>query len=129
MIRRPPRSTRVRSSAASDVYKRQAMRCDREGRHAGERNQHAGGEDRPRQSPARPRSPGAHPLLGATVLEVPSTRPEALTARTWKKAAAGAGIVVSKPVCGVVETAVMCAALEPVSSCQEATVVAPFQLA
>src|SRR5665811_2627717 len=28
MIRRPPRSTRVRSSAASDVYKRQAHRCD-----------------------------------------------------------------------------------------------------
>src|SRR5665811_2620050 len=26
MIRRPPRSTRVRSSAASDVYKRQTMR-------------------------------------------------------------------------------------------------------
>ncbi|WP_460379553.1 hypothetical protein, partial [Staphylococcus aureus] len=25
MIRRPPRSTRVRSSAASDVYKRQAL--------------------------------------------------------------------------------------------------------
>ena len=25
MIRRPPRSTRVRSSAASDVYKRQGM--------------------------------------------------------------------------------------------------------
>src|SRR5665811_2459684 len=30
MIRRPPRSTRVRSSAASDVYKRQAM--DKRGR-------------------------------------------------------------------------------------------------
>src|SRR5665811_2607430 len=28
MIRRPPRSTRVRSSAASDVYKRQAFRRD-----------------------------------------------------------------------------------------------------
>ena len=28
MIRRPPRSTRVRSSAASDVYKRQANNCD-----------------------------------------------------------------------------------------------------
>src|SRR5665811_840723 len=27
MIRRPPRSTRVRSSAASDVYKRQAVPC------------------------------------------------------------------------------------------------------
>ncbi|WP_460379511.1 hypothetical protein, partial [Staphylococcus aureus] len=27
MIRRPPRSTRVRSSAASDVYKRQAHAC------------------------------------------------------------------------------------------------------
>src|SRR5665811_605275 len=27
MIRRPPRSTRVRSSAASDVYKRQAVQC------------------------------------------------------------------------------------------------------
>src|SRR5665811_1112920 len=27
MIRRPPRSTRVRSSAASDVYKRQLLRC------------------------------------------------------------------------------------------------------
>ena len=27
MIRRPPRSTRVRSSAASDVYKRQGLRC------------------------------------------------------------------------------------------------------
>src|SRR5665811_2098144 len=27
MIRRPPRSTRVRSSAASDVYKRQVCRC------------------------------------------------------------------------------------------------------
>ncbi|WP_460379456.1 hypothetical protein [Staphylococcus aureus] len=26
MIRRPPRSTRVRSSAASDVYKRQTQR-------------------------------------------------------------------------------------------------------
>ncbi|WP_460379561.1 hypothetical protein, partial [Staphylococcus aureus] len=26
MIRRPPRSTRVRSSAASDVYKRQSIR-------------------------------------------------------------------------------------------------------
>src|SRR5665811_2592538 len=28
MIRRPPRSTRVRSSAASDVYKRQAFPAD-----------------------------------------------------------------------------------------------------
>ncbi|WP_460379539.1 hypothetical protein, partial [Staphylococcus aureus] len=28
MIRRPPRSTRVRSSAASDVYKRQVLLCD-----------------------------------------------------------------------------------------------------
>src|SRR5665811_1811866 len=28
MIRRPPRSTRVRSSAASDVYKRQVEACD-----------------------------------------------------------------------------------------------------
>ena len=28
MIRRPPRSTRVRSSAASDVYKRQELRVD-----------------------------------------------------------------------------------------------------
>eukprot|EP00657_Telonema_sp_P-1_P006757 TRINITY_DN26173_c0_g1_i1.p1 TRINITY_DN26173_c0_g1~~TRINITY_DN26173_c0_g1_i1.p1 ORF type:complete len:124 (-),score=61.25 TRINITY_DN26173_c0_g1_i1:25-396(-) len=27
MIRRPPRSTQSRSSAASDVYKRQAVRC------------------------------------------------------------------------------------------------------
>src|SRR5665811_87527 len=27
MIRRPPRSTRVRSSAASDVYKRQMLYC------------------------------------------------------------------------------------------------------
>src|SRR5665811_376206 len=27
MIRRPPRSTRVRSSAASDVYKRQTLAC------------------------------------------------------------------------------------------------------
>src|SRR5665811_2596997 len=27
MIRRPPRSTRVRSSAASDVYKRQIFSC------------------------------------------------------------------------------------------------------
>src|SRR5665811_2613401 len=27
MIRRPPRSTRVRSSAASDVYKRQVLAC------------------------------------------------------------------------------------------------------
>ncbi|WP_460379454.1 hypothetical protein, partial [Staphylococcus aureus] len=27
MIRRPPRSTRVRSSAASDVYKRQVLNC------------------------------------------------------------------------------------------------------
>src|SRR5665811_1966976 len=30
MIRRPPRSTRVRSSAASDVYKRQVQRLGRE---------------------------------------------------------------------------------------------------
>src|SRR5665254_24644 len=30
MIRRPPRSTRVRSSAASDVYKRQRRRRGRE---------------------------------------------------------------------------------------------------
>src|SRR5665811_1419546 len=29
MIRRPPRSTRVRSSAASDVYKRQGYEADR----------------------------------------------------------------------------------------------------
>ena len=29
MIRRPPRSTRVRSSAASDVYKRQMQDCIR----------------------------------------------------------------------------------------------------
>src|SRR5665811_770321 len=29
MIRRPPRSTRVRSSAASDVYKRQFLDCSR----------------------------------------------------------------------------------------------------
>src|SRR5665811_579501 len=29
MIRRPPRSTRVRSSAASDVYKRQVETCGR----------------------------------------------------------------------------------------------------
>ena len=28
MIRRPPRSTRIRSSAASDVYKRQDTNCD-----------------------------------------------------------------------------------------------------
>src|SRR5665811_2597076 len=32
MIRRPPRSTRVRSSAASDVYKRQLLRPFRMGR-------------------------------------------------------------------------------------------------
>src|SRR5665811_2634182 len=31
MIRRPPRSTRVRSSAASDVYKRQAFNADFDG--------------------------------------------------------------------------------------------------
>src|SRR5665811_189578 len=31
MIRRPPRSTRVRSSAASDVYKRQAQMTGRVG--------------------------------------------------------------------------------------------------
>src|SRR5665811_1758202 len=42
MIRRPPRSTRVRSSAASDVYKRQgvekaAVAVDREHRHVGPR--------------------------------------------------------------------------------------------
>ena len=30
MIRRPPRSTQSRSSAASDVYKRQAELCERE---------------------------------------------------------------------------------------------------
>src|SRR5665811_2453093 len=30
MIRRPPRSTRVRSSAASDVYKRQILLNERE---------------------------------------------------------------------------------------------------
>ena len=30
MIRRPPRSTRVRSSAASDVYKRQLLLYSRE---------------------------------------------------------------------------------------------------
>src|SRR5665811_2640750 len=35
MIRRPPRSTRVRSSAASDVYKRQAMVVRANKRHAG----------------------------------------------------------------------------------------------
>jgi hypothetical protein len=38
-------------------------------------------------------------------------------------------MVVSKPLRGVVETAVMWPALEPVSSCQDPTVVAPFQLA
>src|SRR5665811_245814 len=35
MIRRPPRSTRVRSSAASDVYKRQALQ---QSRGSGQRN-------------------------------------------------------------------------------------------
>src|SRR5665254_23603 len=34
MIRRPPRSTRVRSSAASDVYKRQIPGCPRDPRRA-----------------------------------------------------------------------------------------------
>ena len=37
MVRRPPRSTQSRSSAASDVYKRQAhprCRCGRQGRGA-----------------------------------------------------------------------------------------------
>src|SRR5665811_2511464 len=33
MIRRPPRSTRVRSSAASDVYKRQVLSKEEGGRH------------------------------------------------------------------------------------------------
>src|SRR5665811_2640793 len=42
MIRRPPRSTRVRSSAASDVYKRQPRVTDLDPAHAalrGERNE------------------------------------------------------------------------------------------
>src|ERR1017187_9106146 len=73
-----------------------------------------------------------------------STVPEALRARTWKSwvaagqdaptghlgvLATGAGMTVSKPLFGVVEMAVRCAALEPVNSCQDATVVATFQLA
>src|SRR5665811_2618359 len=46
MIRRPPRSTRVRSSAASDVYKRQDVRHraavrDRAGRSGHRRPEHA----------------------------------------------------------------------------------------
>src|SRR5678815_6021940 len=35
MIRRPPRSTLDRSSAASDVYKRQLIHCIRELNHTG----------------------------------------------------------------------------------------------
>jgi hypothetical protein len=60
---------------------------------------------------------------------VPRTLPEALRARTCTKGAASAGITVSKPLFGVVDTAVKWSALAPVRSCQEATVVAPFQLA
>ncbi len=70
-----------------------------------------------------------YPIVGATAAEVPSTLPEALSARTWTKAALGDVIVVSKPVRGVVLTGVSWLALEPLSSCQEDTVVAPFQLA
>jgi hypothetical protein len=80
---------------------------------------------------ARPRIARArdHPVAGRTAFDVASAAPEALSARTCTYAAAGAGIVVSKPVFGVVETAVMWLALEPVKSCHAVTVVAPFQLA
>jgi hypothetical protein len=71
----------------------------------------------------------ALPPAARTVFELASGLPEALSARTCTNAAAGAGIVVSKPVFGVVETGVMRLALEPVKSCHALTVVAPFQLA
>src|SRR5680860_1629299 len=42
MIRRPPRSTQSRSSAASDVYKRQGTGCPRSERRQAERRQENG---------------------------------------------------------------------------------------
>ena len=49
MIRRPPRSTRVRSSAASDVYKRQASNDGRRGRLVPETARHAVADVVPRR--------------------------------------------------------------------------------
>ena len=46
----------------------------------------------------------AQTAVAVTALEVASTRPDGLSARTWKKAALGAAITVSKPALDVVET-------------------------
>jgi hypothetical protein len=62
-------------------------------------------------------------------LDLPSTVPDALRARTWKKFALATGMLVSKPRLGLVETGFMCVALDPLRTCQNDTVVAPFQLA
>jgi hypothetical protein len=67
--------------------------------------------------------------VGLTTLDDASTLPEALRARTWKNFAAGAGIAVSNPCLGAFATGFRCEALDPLSTCQEDTVVAPFQLA
>jgi hypothetical protein len=78
-------------------------------------------------------------------LDVASALPDALSARTstyhgagathgtaggqWPSGGFGAGIVVSKPLFGVVDTAVIWPGPAPTSSCHDVTVVAPFQLA
>jgi hypothetical protein len=67
--------------------------------------------------------------VGLTTFEDPSTLPDALSARTWKNFAAGAGIVVSKPCLGDFATGFRWEALGPLRTCQKDTVVAPFQLA
>jgi hypothetical protein len=62
-------------------------------------------------------------------LEVASNLPEALRACTWKKSALATEILVSKPLLGFVETGFIRLALDPLRTCQNDTVVAPFQLA
>ena len=66
---------------------------------------------------------------GLTTCELARTLPEALRARTWKKFAAGTWIAVSKPLLAWVRTGLRREALAPLRTCQNDTVVAPFQLA
>src|SRR5665811_1719837 len=70
MRRRPPRSTRVRSSAASDVYKRQGWWHRRRPAHP--RKMRSGGRTRAANPPASSQSRPSHELSSGHIGQQPS---------------------------------------------------------
>ncbi len=68
MVRRPPRSTRSGSSAASDVYKGQVLELLERGLHAVQEAVQVGKEDRDLIAAAA--GPYTHPRAHETVLEL-----------------------------------------------------------